>query len=60
MSNHLTRRRFGAYVAAVAGLSMSRARAQAPLPKGPITLVVPFAAGGATDGDRPLVAPPVA
>ncbi|WP_398473331.1 Bug family tripartite tricarboxylate transporter substrate binding protein, partial [Tardiphaga sp.] len=51
MTTGITRRFFGTTaIAAVAALSFSAgARAQADLPKGPITLVVPFAAGGATD-----------
>ncbi|WP_077002406.1 tripartite tricarboxylate transporter substrate binding protein [Variovorax sp. KK3] len=36
-------------IAASFGTSLSDAFAQSALPKGPITLVVPFAAGGATD-----------
>ncbi len=41
-------------VAAVLGpWALSVAKAQEVLPKGPITLVVPFAAGGATDVASP-------
>ncbi|MEH2595057.1 tripartite-type tricarboxylate transporter receptor subunit TctC [Bradyrhizobium sp. AZCC 1577] len=51
MTTSITRRGFCATTAgAVAGLVCPKnARAQAELPKGLITLIVPFAAGGATD-----------
>ncbi len=51
MTTGMTRRHFGKAAIAAAAVISSRpqAWAQEDLPKGPITLIVPFAAGGATD-----------
>ena len=51
MTTGITRRYFGTAAIATAAMFNSRSTswAQEDLPKGPITLVVPFAAGGATD-----------
>lgn len=56
MSKISRRNLMKAGMAATLGLPLTSAFAQAVLPKGPITLVVPFAAGGATDVVSRLVA----